>query len=31
MRTALINDLRWHLHDLWPEHDLSEQLADRSR
>ena len=18
-RTALINDLRWHLHDLWPE------------
>jgi transposase len=22
MRTALINDLRWHLHDLWPEHDL---------
>jgi transposase len=21
-RTALINDLRWHLHDLWPEFDV---------
>src|SRR5436190_16648893 len=21
-RTALINDLRWHLHDLWPEYQI---------
>src|SRR3954452_6591992 len=21
-RTALINDLRWHLHDLWPEFEI---------
>jgi transposase len=21
-RTALSNDLRWHLHDLWPETDI---------
>ncbi len=27
-RTALINDLRWHLHDLWPELEIpSRRLA----
>ena len=26
-RTALINDLRWHLHDLWPELDIPPGAA----
>ena len=27
-RTALINDLRWHLHDLWPEFEIPAACAD---
>src|SRR3954449_5280589 len=25
-RTALINDLRWHLHDLWPEFEIPARV-----
>lgn len=28
-RTALINDLRWHLHDLWPEFEIAARGLDR--
>ncbi len=30
-RTALINDLRWHLHDLWPEFHIPVGGLDRIR
>lgn len=30
-RTALINDLRWHLHDMWPELHLPAGGLDRLR
>jgi transposase len=29
-RTALINDLRWGLHDLWPEFEIPERALIRS-
>jgi transposase len=28
-RSALINDLRWHLHDLWPEFEIPLRGLDR--
>lgn len=28
-RTALINDLRWSLHDLWPEYEIPERALIR--
>jgi transposase len=28
-RTRLINDLRWNLHDIWPELEISSPSADR--
>lgn len=28
-RTALINDLRWHLHDLWPDFEIPLRGLDR--
>ncbi len=28
-RTALINDLRWGLHDLWPEYEIAERALIR--
>src|SRR3954452_23859192 len=30
-RTALINDLRWGLHDLWPEFEIPERALIRGR
>jgi transposase len=30
-RTALINDLRWHLHDLWPEHEVPPRALNTAR
>lgn len=30
-RTALINDLRWQLHDLWPEHHIPPRALITSR
>jgi transposase len=29
-RTALINDLRWHLHDLWPELEIPLRALDQA-
>src|SRR5215203_5561070 len=30
-RTALINDLRWHLHDRWPEFEIPARALTTSR
>ena len=30
-RTALINDLRWHLHDLWPEFEIPARVLTTGR